>query len=60
MLEYGLNAKAIAEHLGIHRETVLKIKRGEHQGGREKYARCPGCGGLVEQPCRLCLVRDAR
>lgn len=57
LLGQGFSAPEVARRLRIHASTVLKIARGAHGGGRPKFIRCPGCGGLVEPPCVLCDVR---
>jgi len=66
-----LSQRKIAELTGISRGTVGAIstgKRSDYQSrppsGKETLAeadgplqRCPGCGGMVNMPCRLCRAR---
>lgn len=74
LLDEGeLSQRAICRRLKVGRGTVSAIatgKRGLH--GRETAmrilddelakvaARCPGCGGMVYQPCVLCRTRAYR
>ena len=69
--EDELSQREIAEEVGVSRGSVAAIangRRGVH--GREQRtkigireptrsfaSRCPGCGGLVYKPCRLCRLR---
>jgi hypothetical protein len=61
----GMSQHRIALLAGVARPTVVAIARGEHgragnpmEGSDSSRAvRCPGCGGLVFLPCRLCHVR---
>lgn len=69
-----LSQRAIARLTGISRGTVNAIAQGKRRQPRcVKQAdddeeedtpsgppqRCPGCGGFVYMPCRLCKVRAA-
>jgi hypothetical protein len=72
--EDELSHREIAEKVQVSRWSVSAIangRRGLH--GREQSTkiatreptqtmpkRCPGCGGLVVQPCRLCRVRASQ
>lgn len=49
----------IAEQLGIGRNTVRRIARGEIVAGAQS-ARCPGCGGLLLRPAAPCLACTLR
>ncbi len=67
----SLSQRKIAKMLGISRAVVGAIAAGERpdyeairQARQEDnpeplgpLGRCPGCGGLVYSPCRLCRVR---
>ena len=69
--EGDLSQRDVAVRLGVSRGTVWRIasgRRGLHGGGEviqfvKKEAtqslptRCPGCGGKVYLPCRLCRTR---
>ncbi|MBX3426776.1 MAG: hypothetical protein KF688_13940 [Pirellulales bacterium] len=69
-----LSQRAIARKLRVSRGIVQAIASGhrgiygrEHavataRGGRDVRSpeRCPGCGGLVFAPCRLCRARAYR
>lgn len=74
LAEGRLSQRRIARRLGISRNTVGAIAGGQRpdhdslrRGGEEvppaessgPPQRCPGCGGLVYLPCRLCQVRSA-
>ncbi len=69
----GLSQRAIARQLGVSRNTVGGIARGERpdydamRRVRERREvpspggsrrRCPTCGALVRPPCVACRVRD--
>ncbi len=71
--EGKLSQRKIAKHIGISRATVGAIASGKRpdyvqrppkeddlfqQTGPPR--RCPGCGGVVYLPCRLCHVRDIK
>jgi hypothetical protein len=72
LLDEGeLTYRAIARRLGVGRRTVQRIAN-SHRGlhGRERSGlrrrwpyerrtptRCPSCGGLVFEPCRLCRLQ---
>ncbi len=72
LLAEGTNSqRRIARIAGVSRGTVGAIARGKYVGrppsrlrtGCDPFAvcgspaRCPGCGGKVDMPCRLCHVR---
>jgi hypothetical protein len=70
LAEGRLSQRKIAHVLGISRGVVSLIARGlrpdyeARQRDRDESAqqqgpieRCPGCGGRVYTPCRLCHVR---
>lgn len=69
LAEGRLSQRRIAAATGVSRTTVSNIARGRRpdypQRGCEDelglacgpLARCPGCGGRVYMPCRLCHVR---
>ncbi len=69
----GMSQRAIARQLGVSRNTVGAIARGERldydamRRVRERREvpppagsrrRCPTCGALVSPPCVACRVRD--
>lgn len=73
LAEGKLSQRKIASHIGISRATVGAIANGKRpdykprprsdddpfqQSGPPK--RCPGCGGVVYLPCRLCYVREVK
>ena len=73
LAEGKLSHRKIALAVGISRATVGAIatgKRPDYESRRLEQAnqvepvgpleRCPGCGGLVHTPCRLCRLRQAR
>ncbi len=70
LAEGKISQRKIARQLSISRGTVGAIasgKREDHVGKppEESYrllpaVRCPGCGGNVHPPCRLCRVRAFR
>jgi hypothetical protein len=73
LAEGKLSFRKIALAVGISRATVGGIAAGKRPdyearqraraAAREPLgplARCPGCGGLVYTPCRLCSVRQAK
>jgi transposase len=68
--EEGLSYRAIGERLGIHHNTAKNIVYKQHSGNvlstdeiddvlspSGTPTRCPGCGGLVYMPCKLCKIR---
>lgn len=72
LLDQGqLSQRSIAARLGVSRGVVGQIAagtRGLHGSGETirmvkpapidaLATRCPGCGGKVYAPCRLCRVR---
>lgn len=69
LAEGRLSQRRIAAVTGVSRTTVSNIARGRRpdyaprpQGDELDLAcgplgRCPGCGGRVFLPCRLCHVR---
>jgi len=74
LAEGELSQRKIAARLGISRGTVYAIASGRRRdrrrpadaGGGTGHCdssgppqRCPGCGGLVYMPCRLCRLRAA-
>lgn len=65
-----VSQREIARRIGVSRGTVAAVARGEYPRTRPKTQieddtpsgppqRCPGCGGNVYMPCRLCRVRAA-
>jgi len=69
LLDDGLSQRAIARMTGVSRGSVHRIKTGKRvirgrSNGDELEApsgpvdRCPGCGGLVQQPCVACRTRE--
>ncbi len=63
LLEAGGNVTDVARRLALSRDTVAKIRAGEHflqpLIDADRYRRCPGCGGLVQGDCLLCELRRA-
>lgn len=70
LAEGRLSQRRIAVLLGVSRGTIGAIAAGNRpeayvpppaDGDEDQpagpAARCPGCGGLVYLPCRLCRVR---
>jgi len=69
--EKTLSQRRIAKIVGVSRGTVTAIASGKYTQNKrgpasvdDDYfaitgpaARCPGCGGNVYLPCRLCYVR---
>lgn len=72
----GLSVNKISRQTGIAYDTISRIVNGKHRftrsnGSNEdnhlRYAtnpieRCPGCGRMIEMPCRACQAiayRDA-
>ncbi len=65
----GLSQRKIAERMGVCRGTVHAIASGrrpdyeplprtdDDEESAGPAARCPGCGGMVYLPCRLCRMR---
>jgi transcriptional regulator with XRE-family HTH domain len=74
LAEGHLSQRKIARVLGVSRGTVGAIATGRRpdfgrlHGATEEEefaptgppARCPGCGGMVYMPCRLCRARARR
>jgi hypothetical protein len=73
LAEGRLSGREIARLTGVSRGSVTSIARGKRREpppapAKEVSAgpltRCPGCGGMVHMPCRLCRLRaraaDAR
>ncbi len=71
LAEGRLSHRKIALLVGISRATVGTIAAGRRPDYEARWAaraaaneplgplgRCPGCGGLVHMPCRLCRVRQ--
>jgi transcriptional regulator with XRE-family HTH domain len=71
--EGKLSQRKIAAITGIGRATVSQIARGKRRScdafeqaqaeANEPLGpveRCPGCGGMVYTPCRLCRVRKIK
>ncbi|HWB00681.1 MAG TPA: helix-turn-helix transcriptional regulator [Pirellulales bacterium] len=69
--EDRMSQRAVARAVGISRSTVGKIASGQRPAWPDRQpdgdcysirptgpiGRCPGCGGRVYMPCRLCHVR---
>ena len=53
--------REIARRLRISKNSVYRIKRGEHVSIRRGKitARCEGCGGMVVMPCIYCAHPNA-
>ena len=74
LAEGKLSHRKIARAVGISRATVGGIASGKRPDYEARQraralaaneplgplARCPGCGGLVYMPCRLCTVRKSK
>lgn len=73
LAEGKLSQRKIAKHLGISRATVGAIASGKRPDYQPRPReeddpfqitgpprRCPGCGGVVYLPCRLCYVREMK
>ena len=77
LLEEGVSQREVHRRTGVSRGTIGKIARGErpdYEAVRQQreteeltlfngpVERCPGCGAMVEMPCRACgmLSRLAR
>ena len=68
-LGVGLSQRRVAALAGVSRDTVSAIALGRRRRREDDEEdpegaackglriRCPGCGGLVSVPCRLCRVR---
>jgi hypothetical protein len=66
LLAEGLSQRGVQRATGAHRSTVSAIKHGTWRGWEQEDAdepadtgsqtRCPGCGGLVQQPCVACAA----
>jgi len=66
--EPELSQRDIALRTGVSRATVGLVASGrrrdhvprpiEEERPKGPPARCPGCGGMVYHPCRLCRVRS--
>lgn len=70
LIEGQLSHRQIAAAVGISRTSVGEIAAGRRPDYEARWlaraaeneplgplARCPGCGGRVHMPCRLCRVR---
>jgi len=71
LAEGKASMRKIARMTGVSRGTVLAIAHGKRRDRVRRspedgdlamrpsgpLRRCPGCGGLVRMPCRLCRVR---
>ena len=67
-----LSQRQIAKLTGISRATISAIARGRRPDYEPRVrddeperptgppVRCPGCGGRVYLPCRLCRIRAAK
>jgi hypothetical protein len=52
---------AIANGLrGLHGRDPDEVEASFSTGPNDLAERCPGCGGMVYQPCRLCEARAAQ
>lgn len=65
LLRKRKTTKQIVDDVGVGTSTISLIRRGNHpmQEGRSEmseYERCPGCGGKVKMPCRVCLMKGSR
>ena len=70
LAEDRLSQRKIAQRLGVSRMTVYMIATGKRPDYEQRRScddeepltgpprRCPGCGGMVLQPCQLCRVRQ--
>jgi hypothetical protein len=62
LLQQGdLSQRQIARLAGVGRSSVAATAQGQRGDAGEpesRPSRCPGCGGLVLLPCRLCFVRS--
>jgi hypothetical protein len=73
LLRQGMSQREVHRRTGVSRGTIGRIARGQrpdHQALRQRkqteelslfvgpLQRCPGCGGLVEMPCRACHTRS--
>jgi len=67
--EGGASYRAIARLTGVSRGTVAMVARGRRRADDALDVpsdakplgpprRCPGCGGMVEMPCKLCQTRE--
>ena len=66
----NISQRQIARQLGISRGTVGAIASGKRPDYLLKIpdlpqcllppVRCPGCGGYVHPPCRVCRLRNLR
>jgi len=68
LLAAGVSQRKTAKSVGVSRGTVVAIAQGRRRDAFESAtddgcqqasaaSRCPGCGGMVYLPCRLCHVR---
>lgn len=73
LLDGRLSYRKIAEQLGVSRSSIAKIAAARRKTivvpkplqisedswyqDEGQFTRCPGCGGMVHLPCRLCDVR---
>jgi transcriptional regulator with XRE-family HTH domain len=73
LAEGRLSQRRIAALIGISRSTLsgiaagtrpdydaLRRARGDDEEPLGPVERCPGCGGRVHMPCRLCRVRKIK
>jgi hypothetical protein len=74
LAEGKLSRRAIARVTGVGRSTIAEIAAGRRRDRAPAQAeewdlfpeasavseRCPGCGGRVYMPCRLCYVRELK
>ena len=71
LIEGKLSQRQIARKMGISRGTVSAIASGKRPNYTARtrrlpesakfvgpLERCPGCGGMVYMPCRLCLAES--
>lgn len=59
LLAKQLPKQAVAQALGISRQSVIRIATGKHvaQRQRNRYERCP-CGALCVMPCGTCAANE--
>lgn len=71
LAEARLSQRQIARETGVSRASVGLIARGKRPDYKPRLrdddwrptgpaCRCPGCGGLVYMPCRLCRIRSIK
>ena len=56
LLVSGTRINVVAKTVGISRNTVYLIRVGKYDDLIDDYTRCPGCGGMVTNPCLLCEI----